>query len=59
MKAAIIVRYSRDQILEMKNYDISSMMEEIGIDSIPLEILSHGKCRVPGNKTIFHLNWNE
>ncbi len=59
MKAGIIVRYSRNQILEMKNYDILSMMDEIGINSIPLDILPNGKCRVPGNKTIFHLNWNE
>ena len=57
MKTQISVKYSRDQIIQMQNFDVLSIMEETGVENIPLEILAHGKCRVSGCEKIYHLDW--
>lgn len=58
MKTLQITQFSRDQILKFRNFDILSMMEELEIQNITLELLPHGKCRVFGCKNIHHLDWN-
>lgn len=57
MKTQISVKYSRDQIAEMKNFDILSMMDETGVENISLDILACGKCRISGCERIYHLDW--
>lgn len=52
-----IIRYSEAKLIEMESFDILAEMREIGIKSIPLEILPHGKCKIVGSKRIQHLNW--
>ena len=53
----ISVKYTRTQIAQLKNKPLLDMMEETGAESIRLEILPNGKCKVEGCETVHHLDF--
>lgn len=55
----ISVKYTRPQIAELQNTPLLNMMLETGVESISLEILPNGKCRVEGCEVVHHLDFRQ
>jgi hypothetical protein len=56
---SISVKYTRPQIAELQNPPLLDMMRETGVESIRLEMLPNGKCRVEGCEVVHHLDFRK